>query len=149
MKNNLVTLFKSYSEVLSAHQQAYLQHVHDYPCVGCLIEKRTFYGVHAHHELLSAQFSYSKRFTDFTALPLCQRHHEKRHAIGFDNFWKLYPSLPFEVAQKMLLDFFSLDTREKFDNDFIINRKKFDNLLYRVLNKLLWKETGYGQKQVF
>lgn len=140
MKTNLVTLFKSYSEVLSVHQQAYLQHVHEYPCAVCLVEKRTLYGVHAHHELLSAQFSYSKRFTDFTALPLCQRHHEKRHVIGFDNFWKPYPSLPFEVAQKMLLEFVSLDVQEKFCNDFIVNRKKFDNLLYKMLAKLLGKE---------
>lgn len=146
MKNNLVTLFKSYSEVLSVHQRAYLQHVHEYPCVKCLIEKRTNYGVHAHHELLSAQFAYSKRFTDFTVLPLCQKHHEKRHAIGFDSFWSPYPPIPFEAAQKMLIEFLSITDKEKFCNDFFINRKKFDNLLYKIINKLVSKGVENGQE---
>lgn len=146
MKNDLVTLFRLYKEPLSIHQKAYLQHVHEYPCACCLATKRTLYGVHAHHEMLSAQFSYSKRFTDFTAIPLCVKHHENRHAVGFDNFWKPYPSLPFQVAQRMLLDFVSLDNQEKFCDDFVSNRKKFDNLLYRTLTKLLEKEMAYGQK---
>jgi hypothetical protein len=149
MKNDLSALFRLYKEPLSIHQKAYLQHVHEYPCVFCLVNKKTLYEVHAHHELLSVQFAYSKRFTDFTAIPLCTKHHENRHFLGFDNFWKQYPSLPFKVAQKMLSEFITVDVQENFCDDVFLNRKKFDNLLYRVLTKLLEREMEYGQKQVF
>jgi len=43
----------------------------------------------AHHENVFDSTRYEKRNNDYSAVPLCKVHHEQRHAVGFDVFWRM------------------------------------------------------------
>ncbi len=127
----------------------YLDHVREYPCIACVALGRINRNVFAHHEDLSFKYSFYKRATDFTAVPLCLHHHNERHKLGREKFWSkylgnevaVYPfvflmlSEYFEELKNILEERISLYTDkylEQFDSITYDIKKDFDEVLDKV-----------------
>ena len=127
----------------------YLDHVREYPCIACIGLGRINRNVFAHHEDLSFKYSFYKRATDFTAVPLCLNHHNERHKLGREKFWSkylgnevaVYPFVFLMLSEyfKELKDFMeekiSIYTDkylEQFDSITYDIKKGFDEILDRV-----------------
>lgn len=99
------TMTPTFKELIN---KDYLAMVREVPCVVCHLNRRTgSLPSEAHHEGLSVEFQFYKRKNDYTAIPLCMKHHMARHNKfgGIGHFWYTNTGLvetPYYAAINMM-----------------------------------------------
>lgn len=93
----------------SYNNQEYIEEISELPCIVCYFDK-TLNGEVSdpHHESLSFKFKDYKRKNDYTALPVCHPHHQERHKLGQNEFWRKHTGktdTPFFIALQLMLNF--------------------------------------------
>lgn len=102
----------------------YLNTIREKPCLMCQVSgNSTGLASEAHHEDVLESNRYAKRSSDYSAVPLCKLHHEQRHAVGFEVFWRAVGDYlgeqeaePFFVAASIVV-LYLLDFLEKITGD--------------------------------
>lgn len=138
------------------YEKKYLEFLHRGDCIACFLGKDSEIKnplkrkIIAHHENLSYCFRGYKRVTDFSAITLCEFHHQKRHNEGFFIYerWFGDSSLVYLVNFSLLAEFFReegfvslADKIEKckgeINEKLLTNSKLFDRMLLWIGENLL------------
>ena len=73
----------------------------------CVISGSSSIDIH-HESLLSGFRGSAKRYNDFQALPLDKDLHiGVRHLLGKEKFWEKYRVNPYEISEKLLIEYLS------------------------------------------
>lgn len=127
---------KEFIEKLTEAEKYYLNCISDFPCIACYVSgiRGKEGSVQLHHERFSRYFGYEKRATDLQCIPLCFKHHEERHTLGFNKFWSKYANKP-ENAYLFIYTLWSMCFPKCISGDFndLTNPESFDSLLVRVV----------------
>ena len=115
----------------------YLDAIRQKPCLVCKISGRhTGLVSEAHHENVFDTTRFEKRKNDYSTVPLCKLHHEQRHTVGFDVFWKMVGEYldereapPFFIAASIVALYLA-DFLGNLVND--LDQDEYQNLLDEV-----------------
>jgi len=126
---------------MSFKNDEYLNFIRKNPCLVCHLSGRpTGLAAEAHHESVSTINRHHKRGNDYATVPLCKIHHDQRHAIGFDTFWKIVGDYlgereksPFFIAAS-LVSMYLLEFLDKITSDLAPD--EHERLLAEISSKL-------------
>ncbi len=136
------------NEEVKILEKKYLEYLHNFPCFVCYLGKDSNINspnkrsIIAHHENLSYCFKGYKRSTDFSAITLCEYHHEIRHKLGREVYrdWFGDENKIFYLNFSLLESFFEqekiyevaekiAELKEELTDDQLTNRLLFDSIV--------------------